>query len=123
MRILHVLDHSAPLHSGYAFRTLSILREQRRLGWETFHVTSSKHVSEVLEEESEGLVFHRTPDTFLARWPVLGQLAVIRTLEKRLENFVAELRPDILHAHSPALNGIAACRVGRRHDIPVVYEP
>ena len=32
MRILHVLDHSLPLHSGYAFRTLAILREQRALG-------------------------------------------------------------------------------------------
>ena len=31
LRVLHVLDHSAPLHSGYAFRTLSILREQHRL--------------------------------------------------------------------------------------------
>ena len=35
MKILHVLDHSVPLHSGYAFRTLSILEQQRRLGWET----------------------------------------------------------------------------------------
>ena len=26
LRILHVLDHSLPLHSGYAFRTLAILR-------------------------------------------------------------------------------------------------
>ena len=31
LRILHVLDHSIPLHSGYTFRTLSILREQRKL--------------------------------------------------------------------------------------------
>jgi len=31
-------------------------------------------------------------------------------------------KPDILHAHSPALNGIAALRVGRMFDIPVVYE-
>jgi glycogen(starch) synthase len=29
LRILHVLDHSIPLHSGYTFRTLAILREQR----------------------------------------------------------------------------------------------
>ncbi|MFL6658660.1 MAG: glycosyltransferase WbuB, partial [Massilia sp.] len=42
MRILHVLDHSIPLHSGYTFRTRSILREQQALGWETFHVTGSK---------------------------------------------------------------------------------
>jgi len=32
MRILHVLDHSIPLQSGYTFRTLSLLTEQRRLG-------------------------------------------------------------------------------------------
>ena len=36
MRILHILDHSIPLHSGYTFRTLALLREQRRLGWDTF---------------------------------------------------------------------------------------
>ena len=29
MRILHVLDHSIPLHSGYMFRTRAILEQQR----------------------------------------------------------------------------------------------
>ena len=43
MRILHVLDHSLPLHSGYTFRTLAILREQRALGWETLQLTSPQH--------------------------------------------------------------------------------
>ena len=43
LRILHVLDHSIPLHSGYTFRTASILREQRALGWDTFHITSQDH--------------------------------------------------------------------------------
>ena len=43
MRILHVLDHSLPLHSGYAFRTLAILREQRALGWETLQLTTPRH--------------------------------------------------------------------------------
>ncbi|HEX7986837.1 MAG TPA: glycosyltransferase WbuB, partial [Duganella sp.] len=41
MRILHILDHSAPLHSGYTFRTLAILGQQRELGWQTFHLTSA----------------------------------------------------------------------------------
>jgi hypothetical protein len=55
LRILHVLDHSIPLHSGYTFRTLSILREQRKLGWETFHLTSPKHtVAADDEEEFDG---------------------------------------------------------------------
>ena len=34
LRILHVFDHSLPLHSGYSFRSLAILREQRALGWQ-----------------------------------------------------------------------------------------
>ena len=62
MRILHVLDHSIPLHSGYTFRTLSILREQRKLGWETFHLTSPKQINcDVLEEDVDGWHFYRTP--------------------------------------------------------------
>jgi glycogen synthase len=124
MHILHVLDHSVPLQSGYSYRTLSILREQRRLGWETSQLTSEKHPADVLEEESEGLHFFRTPPTkaFWARLPVLRQAAVVRSLEKRLEELVAQLRPDILHAHSPSLNGLAALRVGRKFNLPVVYE-
>ena len=43
MRILHVLDHSLPLHSGYTFRTAAILREQRALGWETMQLTTPRH--------------------------------------------------------------------------------
>ena len=62
MRILHVLDHSIPLHSGYTFRTLSILEQQRALGWETYHLTSPKHSRPfVATEEIEGWTFYRTP--------------------------------------------------------------
>ena len=124
MRILHVLDHSAPLHSGYTFRTLSILREERRRGWETFQVTSEKHVCDALEEEAEGFLFYRTPPSagFVAKLPALGQMGVIRSLERRLDELVSELQPDVVHAHSPALNGVAALRVGRKRGIRVVYE-
>src|SRR3990172_8699378 len=124
MRILHVLDHSAPILSGYTYRTLSILHEQRRLGWETAHVTSSKHPAETLVEESEGFRFYRTPDSrgVLSKLPVVRQLAVVRELESRLRALVPELEPDILHAHSPSLNGLAALRVGRDLGLPVLYE-
>jgi hypothetical protein len=30
-RILHILDHSIPLHSGYTFRSAAILRRYSRL--------------------------------------------------------------------------------------------
>ena len=29
LRVLHVLDHSLPLHSGYTFRTRAILKAQQ----------------------------------------------------------------------------------------------
>ena len=126
MRVLHVLDHSIPLHSGYTFRTRSILREQRALGWETFHVTGAKHQggNDLPEESADGLHFFRTPRSrsILAKMPVLNQLEVIRGLEKRLAEIIPRIKPDVLHAHSPCLNAIAALRAGRRFGIPVVYE-
>ncbi len=125
MKILHVLDHSIPLHSGYTFRTAAILRQQHAMGWETFHLTSPKHYLDAPAEENiDGLHFYRTPPVsgWLAKLPILNQLAIIPALTCRLEKVLAEVKPDILHAHSPALNGIAALRAGRRLGIPVVYE-
>jgi PEP-CTERM/exosortase A-associated glycosyltransferase len=120
-----VLDHSVPLHSGYSFRTLAILREQRRRGWETSHLTSTKHYGATQAvEEVDGLRFYRTTpgDSRLARLPVMDQLAVIRETGRRLDEVIRLERPNLIHAHSPALNGVAAIRAGRRHGIPVVYE-
>ncbi|WP_026333263.1 TIGR04063 family PEP-CTERM/XrtA system glycosyltransferase [Thioalkalivibrio sp. ALM2T] len=122
MKILHVLDHSIPLHSGYTFRTAAILREQHRLGWETFHLTSPKQGAvEADEEDVDGLHFYRTryrPGTL----PGLGEWGLMRALTRRLEAVARELQPDVLHAHSPVLNALPALRVGRRLGIPVVYE-
>jgi PEP-CTERM/exosortase A-associated glycosyltransferase len=125
MRILHILDHSIPLHSGYTFRTLSILKEQRSLGWETFHLTGPKHGNcGVLEEDVDGWHFYRTPAArgLMSRLPVLNQAAVIDRLAHRLNEVTKIIKPDILHAHSPVLNALPALRVGRRLGIPVVYE-
>jgi glycogen(starch) synthase len=125
MRILHVLDHSLPVHSGYTFRTRAILREQHRLGWETIHLTSPKHPEGVgLEEEAAGWLFHRTPPRTgrLATMPLVGELTLMAALERRIIELAEQTRPDLLHAHSPALNGRAAIRAGRRLGIPVVYE-
>ncbi len=125
MRILHVLDHSLPLHSGYAFRTLAILREQRRVGWAPLPVTGPKQPSgHRLEETIADWRFYRTPQASarIARAPVLGELALMRTLEARLADLVERLAPTIVHAHSPVLNGYPALKVARRFNLPLVYE-
>jgi PEP-CTERM/exosortase A-associated glycosyltransferase len=125
VRVLHVLDHSAPLHSGYAFRSLSILRGQRALGWETEQLTGPKQGRAARDEEDvEGLRFFRTnwEPAGIARAPLLREFALMDALTRRLEDVVARTRPDVLHAHSPVLDGVPAIRVGRRRGIPVVYE-
>lgn len=125
LRILHVLDHSIPLHSGYTFRTAAILREQRALGWETHHLTSPKHApASVAEEVVDGLHFYRTNwvASGFSKQPVVNELMLMRALEARLEEVVAMVRPDIIHAHSPVLNALPAIRVARRHHLPIVYE-
>ncbi|KQP23152.1 TIGR04063 family PEP-CTERM/XrtA system glycosyltransferase [Pseudorhodoferax sp. Leaf267] len=125
MRILHVLDHSLPLHSGYTFRTAALLREQRALGWETFHLTSPKHEGDVhAVEEAEGFFFHRTPPkpSLWDKFPVAREIALMRQLEQRIEEVAREVKPDLIHAHSPVLNVLPALKVGRRLGIPVTYE-
>lgn len=124
MRILHVLDHSIPLHSGYTFRTAALLREQRARGWETFHLTSPKHGAEKqLEENVDGLHFFRTPaQPPRVKLPLLGELQLMNALAHRLQAVVDQVRPDIIHAHSPVLNALPALKVGQRNGIPVVYE-
>lgn len=125
MRILHVLDHSLPSHSGYAFRTLSILREQRRRGWETFHLTSPKQPgAHAAEEEVDGWHFHRTlaEPGIADRLPGLREWALMGRLTRRLREVAQAVRPDVIHAHSPVLDAIPALRVGRVLGIPVVYE-
>lgn len=124
-RVLHVLDHSVPLHSGYSFRTLALLKEQRRLGWETIQLTSSKHYGARSDvEDVEGFRFFRTRvrRPRLRDVPLLGQAAVVLDTQERMTEVVELTRPDLVHAHSPCLNGIAALRVARARGLPVVYE-
>jgi PEP-CTERM/exosortase A-associated glycosyltransferase len=125
IRTLHVLDHSIPLHSGYTFRTAALLREQRALGWETFHLTSPKQ-GETSQpfEDVDGLRFYRTPVAkgTLASLPIGREVVLMKQLETRLEEVAREVRPDIIHAHSPVLNALPAIKVARKLGIPVVYE-
>lgn len=118
LSILHVLDHSLPLHSGYSFRTVSLLQEQRKRGWQTWHLTTPKQENcSVLEETIDGWHFFRTP-----AHADCGPLAQMKATASRLDELVRRLSPNVIHAHSPALNGLPALWVGRRRRLPVVYE-
>lgn len=125
MKILHLFDHSIPLHSGYTFRSRAILQQQQAAGYQTCHVTSPKQGPCQADVETiDGLQFYRTqaPTGLLSKLPVLDQLALIPAMKKRLLEVIAIEKPDVLHAHSPALNGMAALLAGRETGLPVVYE-
>ena len=125
MKILHVFDHTLPLHSGYTFRSAAILREQRKLGWDTYHLSGPKQINcSVAEEDADGLHFYRTPKPtgLLAKLPGADPFAVMGAIESRLFELAQTLRPDVIHAHSPVLDAVPAIRVGRKLGIPVVYE-
>lgn len=122
MRILHVLDHGLPLHSGYTFRTRAILKAQEALGWDVAAVTGPRHgIVSAPVEEVDGLIFYRTqPRT--GSVPVWCEWREIAAFARAIEQVVASFRPDILHAHSPVLGCLAALRVARRCALPLVYE-
>ena len=125
MRILHILDHSLPLQSGYVYRTLGIVDQQRALGWEPVLLTSGKHYAPGPARERIGeweFLRTRMPTGLSARLPWVRELAIVNDLDRRLDEAIREVRPQILHAHSPVLNALAAIRAGRRHAIPIVYE-
>ena len=125
MRILHVLDHSLPLHSGYTFRTAAILREQRALGWETLQLTTPRHGNAAGEvEDVDGWRFHRTPArrNLVSACPARCTCRRWRRPRAASTSSARTFRPDVLHAHSPVLNALPTLRVGRQLGIPVVYE-
>jgi len=122
MRILHVLDHSLPLHSGYTFRTRAIMKAQLARGWDVAGLTGARQIGGGTGEEAvEGLRFFRTTPPEAAPSP-LREWNEIRALGKRLREVAARFSPQLIHVHSPVLNALAAQPVATRLGIPLLYE-
>ncbi len=122
MRILHVLDHSLPLHSGYTFRTRAIMKAQAAHGLEVMGVTGCRHQADGPNPEAvDGLIFARTDKGAAGPSPI-AELREISAFAATINATAEGFRPDILHAHSPVLDALAALRVARRRKLPLVYE-
>ncbi|MDH5564485.1 MAG: glycosyltransferase, exosortase A system-associated [Nitrospirota bacterium] len=128
-KVLHVLDHSLPLHSGYAFRSQNILQCQRNLGWHPCAVTSIKHQlslksqgAHCTDEQIDGIQFYRSDFSPRMTGEYSSQFQVVAKLWATLKRVIDIEQPDVLHVHSPALNVLPALVLGRKLGIPVVYE-
>jgi PEP-CTERM/exosortase A-associated glycosyltransferase len=127
MRILHILDHSLPLQSGYAFRSQNILQAQRKRGWQPVALTSPKHEESRKgfcnrAENISGVRYYRTGAISNNSLPFNKEIRLMMALSRRIQEIIELKKPNILHAHSPILNAIPALWVGWKRGIPVVYE-
>ncbi len=125
-RILHVLDHSLPLHSGYTFRTRAIMKAQAGAGWDVAGLTGERHyqhgvLPDAAEETVEGLRFFRT-QSLPSGPPLLREWGEVKALSDRIVALDREWPFDLIHAHSPALNGLAGARAAKKLGLPFVYE-
>ena len=96
MRILHILDHSLPLQSGYVYRTLGIVDQQRALGWEPVLLTSGKHYAPGPPRERIGeweFLRTRMPTGLSARLPWVRELTIVSDLDRRLDEVIGESSP------------------------------
>jgi len=125
VRVLHVLDHSRPVMSGYSTRSWSIVHFQRALGLDPVVLTSPKHGPAPSPLEAiDGIRHHRTSSApgVAGRVPYVGEVALMARMARRIAAVARAEGARILHAHSPVLNGLPALWAGRRLGIPVVYE-
>src|SRR5258708_19370502 len=131
-RVLHVLDHSWPVHTGYSIRSLHLIAAQYRLGLRPQALTGPLQTVDdpnATETVVENITYRRTPFrgkfsewAISRRRPVLREAAVVRLIRNRILELLENDTVDLVHAHSPALCGLGALQAARSKRLPFVYE-
>ena len=127
MKVLHILDHSKPYFSGYAFRSDYILQNLRAHGIDVVVLTSPKHnkMSEEIEV-LEGIKYYRI-NWDMNSWrffskPYFKEFKQITKMTRKILSVARSEKVDVIHAHSPSLNGLPAYCVSKKLKIPVIYD-
>lgn len=125
MKVLHILDASLPNISGYASRSDSIIRNLKGLQVESIQLTCQGFTNfKNLKENEDGVDYYRTLPSkgLFKKLPLLGYIDHVFHLANRIQEIIEIEKPDVMHAHSPMLNGLAALIVRHRTGIPILYE-
>lgn len=125
MKVLHLLDVSRPTKNGYSSRSDAIIRNLRALDVETCQLTSQKYdLFSELEEDIDGVKYYRTTKAkgLFVKLPILSYIDHVRHMTNRALDVIEREKPDVIHAHSPMLNGLVALRLRKITGIPVMYE-
>ena len=131
-RVLHVLDLSWPVHTGYSIRSLHLIAAQYRLGLRPQALTGPLQYADdpnASETIVENITYRRTPFrgkfsewAISRRQPVLREAAIVRLIRNRILELLEKEPIDLIHAHSPALCGLGALQAARSKRLPFVYE-
>jgi PEP-CTERM/exosortase A-associated glycosyltransferase len=103
----------AQMAAGFDVAAVTSVRHQQNLGVDVDTVP--------MQEIFDDLLFYRTMGCVNGVSP-LREWREIAMLNDRVDQVVGEFKPDILHAHSPALNGLAALRTAQASGLPLLYE-
>ncbi len=134
MKILHILYQSHPNISGSSTRTKDILTNQKNIGLNPFAITSPFQKGENVQNEYEfihGIQHYRTysgkkreevKEDSNNTWIKLKKLFRILNFKNEITKVVLKEKPEILHAHAMFFCAYPAIRIGKRMNIPVVYE-
>ncbi len=130
--VLHVLDHSWPVLSGYSVRSRSLITSQHRLGQPIAVITGPLHQLDdpgAADIVVDGVHYRRTPlhgvltsAAIRRRWPLWREWAVVRCLRDSILELIDSQPVSLIYAHSPALCGLAGLQAARRRGLPFVYE-
>jgi glycogen synthase len=90
-------------------------------------VTSPRHEDfEHKCETVDGVDYHRLRwpgiTAPLRKIPLLSHSLSMVALTKEIRRLAEALKVDLIHAHSPATNGLAAVRAARESNLPLIYE-
>ena len=101
MKVLHILDHSRPVMSGYSTRSWNIVTFQRSLGLDPVVVgLQPKHpLAEEQREILDGIAHYRTPAATGARTlPYLAELQLMSRMAGQIARIAQAEGAKILHA-------------------------
>lgn len=124
-RVLHMVAKSLPDHrAGSTYRTHYTVSAQRSAGIDAHVATACGFPAALPSEyretaEHDGISYHRLRPSGAASRRLDG---ILRHHLAVASELVRELHPAVLHPASDYLNATVALELGRRFDLPVVYE-
>ena len=129
MKILHILDHSLPLHSGYTFRSQNIFTAQKQMGFDPVALTSPKHEQSMNHsspasgrETINMITYYRAGTVDGLPIPLINEQRFMKKTSKKILEICLSQKIDIIHAHSPVLNGLPGMKAAKKLRLPFVYE-